>query len=153
MGFLVKATISRGFSLQLRTPMADPRAKNFSISCSFWEILTKSYVDAPPPPEGRRPLLQGILHPPLNTTLTANTRKHLVRNLVYSYLSRHLTKRNKLTQRENNNIPSSHNQKNQLVCPFLQLCYWQFVKRRKCVNLTLPINIAKKWYFDMVSIH
>ena len=41
------------------------RPKIFSISCSFSENLTKSYVGAPTP-EGRRPLLQGILDPPLH---------------------------------------------------------------------------------------
>ena len=34
----------------------------FSISCSFWGNMTKSYVGAP---DGRRPLLHGILDPPL----------------------------------------------------------------------------------------
>ena len=41
------------------------RPKIFLISCSFSENLTKSYVGAPP--GGRRPLLQGILDPPLLT--------------------------------------------------------------------------------------
>ena len=36
-----------------------------SISCSFWKILTKSDVGAPPSPEGRRQVLRGILDPPL----------------------------------------------------------------------------------------
>ena len=40
-----------------------PRPKIFSISCSFSEKLAKSYVGAPL--EGWRPLLQGILDPPL----------------------------------------------------------------------------------------
>ena len=39
------------------------RPKIFSISCSFLENLTKLYVGAPL--EGWRPLLQGILDPPL----------------------------------------------------------------------------------------
>ena len=49
------------------------RPKIFLISCSFSENLTKLYVGAPqppfPPPEGRRPLLQGILDPPLRFLL------------------------------------------------------------------------------------
>ena len=35
-----------------------------SISCTFWEILAKSYVGAPPPGSWR-PLLGEILDPPL----------------------------------------------------------------------------------------
>ena len=47
-----------------RTRRAPPlRSKIFLISCSFFENLTKSYVGAPL--EGWRPLLQGILDPPL----------------------------------------------------------------------------------------
>ena len=44
-----------------------PRPKIFSIACSFSENLTKSYVGAPL--EGRRPLLQGILDPPLSNAV------------------------------------------------------------------------------------
>ena len=40
-----------------------PRPKMFSISCSFSQNLAKSYVGAPP--KGWRPLLRGILDPPL----------------------------------------------------------------------------------------
>ena len=38
----------------------------FSISCSFSENLAISYVGSPPPsPDGWRPLLRGILDPPM----------------------------------------------------------------------------------------
>ena len=39
-----------------------PRAQILSIPCSFWEILAKSYVGAPPPGSWR-PLLGEILDP------------------------------------------------------------------------------------------
>ena len=44
-----------------RTPL--PRTKIFFISCSFWENPANLYVGAPP--RGWRPLLRGILYPPL----------------------------------------------------------------------------------------
>ena len=45
-------------------PPLPPRPKIFSISCSFWENLTKLYVGVPL--ECQHPLLQGILDPPLD---------------------------------------------------------------------------------------
>ena len=45
-----------------------------SISCSFWEILTKLYVGAPPPGSWR-PLLGEILDPPLVTHSLSNRSK------------------------------------------------------------------------------
>ena len=42
-----------------------PPVQILSISCSFWEILAKSYVGAPP--GSWRPLLGEILDPPLMT--------------------------------------------------------------------------------------
>ena len=45
---------------------APPGAQILSISCSFWEILAKSYVGAPPL-ESWRPLLGEILDPPLHS--------------------------------------------------------------------------------------
>ena len=43
-----------------------PRVQILSISCSFWEILAKSYVG--PPPEGWCPNLGEIQDPPLHLT-------------------------------------------------------------------------------------
>ena len=45
-----------------------PGDQILSISCSFKEILAKSYVGAPLPPESWRPLLGEILDPPLQGT-------------------------------------------------------------------------------------
>ena len=71
----------RNFSLQIavadlggrtrRAKYSPLRPKIFSISCSFSQNLAKSYVGAPP--EGWRPLLRGILDPPLNWSV-ANVR-------------------------------------------------------------------------------
>ena len=41
-----------------------PGVQILSISCSFWDILAKLYVGAPPPGSWR-PLLEEILDPPL----------------------------------------------------------------------------------------
>ena len=51
--------------IQGGVPPAHPplRPKIFSISCRFWENVTKSYIGVPL--EGQRPLLQGILDLPL----------------------------------------------------------------------------------------
>ena len=43
-------------------PLTFPWTKNFSISCSFWKFWQNRMLAQP---EGRRPLLQGILDPPL----------------------------------------------------------------------------------------
>ena len=58
-----------------RNPVADPRGaprsapplgtKILLISCSFWENPANLYVGAPPP-RSWRPLLWGILYPPLS---------------------------------------------------------------------------------------
>ena len=61
-----------------------PRPKIFLISCSFSENLTKSYVGAPP--EGQRPLLQGILDPPLIFAHKSRTIEY-VRRFFTSWLS------------------------------------------------------------------
>ena len=60
---------------------APPWPKIFSISCSFLENLTKSYVGTPP--EGRRPLLQGILDLPLPSTV------HRTWCIIPAYLDPH----------------------------------------------------------------
>ena len=60
------------------------RPKIFSISCSFSQNLAKSYVGAPL--KGWRPLLRGILDPPLRTFFSL-----LLRLTLYvSYLSCHI---------------------------------------------------------------
>ena len=46
-----------------RAPPTPPGVQIRSISCSFWEILAKSYVGTPP--GSWRPLLGEILDPPL----------------------------------------------------------------------------------------
>ena len=51
-------------------PGAPPRAKIFSISCSFSQNLAKIYVGAPP--QRWRPLLREILDPPLKYEVAEN---------------------------------------------------------------------------------
>ena len=61
-----------------------PRPKIFSILCSFSENLAKPYVG---PPEGWRPLLQGILDPPLHCNRTGCKRDPVyVKNYDYKTL-------------------------------------------------------------------
>ena len=51
--------------IQGAPPVCAPlRTKIFLISCSFWENPANLYVGAPPPRDWR-PLLRGILYPPL----------------------------------------------------------------------------------------
>ena len=50
--------------LRGREGRAPPKVQILSILCSFWEILVKSYVGAPPP-GGWRPDVGEILDPPL----------------------------------------------------------------------------------------
>ena len=49
-------------------------AQILSISCSFWEILAKSYVG--PPLGSWRPLLREILDPPLHLNQNQNRNRH-----------------------------------------------------------------------------
>ena len=67
--FLIKDAVAVA-DLRRMPPARAPLYSNlFLISCSFWEILTKSYVVAPL--KGQRPLLQRILDLPwlVNTSV------------------------------------------------------------------------------------
>ena len=56
----------RIYIVKFWTRAPPPGVQILSISCSFWEILAKSYVGAPPPGSWR-PLLGEILDQPLNS--------------------------------------------------------------------------------------
>ena len=55
-----------------------PGVQILSISCSFWENLTKSYVGAPL--GSWRPLLGEILDPPLHTVPRTNNKTSIARS-------------------------------------------------------------------------
>ena len=66
-------------------PAPPPWPKIFSISCSFSRNLAKSYVGAPL--EGWRPLLRGILDPPLVSLTNLKLKSSLTRAVENSIVS------------------------------------------------------------------